>query len=52
MLVERFGSGSTEATNMNAKLAAALQAVSDKGGDTMVPAEKLWLLSQQTVSLS
>lgn len=48
--MERFGSDSSEAKRVNVKLAAALQASSAKGGDTMLYAKKLFQLSQQTMS--
>ncbi|KAL8823618.1 MAG: hypothetical protein Q9191_005696 [Dirinaria sp. TL-2023a] len=49
LVVERFGSDSFEAKRVNAKLAAALQGDSMKGGDTMLYAKKLFELSQQTM---
>ena len=49
LVVERFGADSSEAKIINAKLAAALQGDSIKGGDTMLYAKKLFVLSQQTV---
>ena len=49
LVVERFGADSSEAKSINARLAAALQGNSMKGGDTMLYAKKLFLLAQQTM---
>ena len=49
LVIERNGPDSTEARTVNAKLAAALQSESMRGGDTMLYAKKLLTLSQQTM---
>ena len=49
LVIERYGPDSTEAKDVNAKLAAALQRNSMRGGDTLLYAKKLLMLSQQTM---
>ena len=49
LVIKRYGPDSTEARDVNTKLVAALRSNSVRGGDTMLYAEKLWTLSQQTM---